>query len=304
MNILVTGGAGFLGSHLVDKLLKLKHQVVIIDNLSSGKKKFISGGDFYKLDIKSDKIETIFKKYKFDIVFHLAAQKSVPYSINNPQFDAKNNILGSLNLLDNGVKYKIKKFIFTSTGGAIYDQAQKFPTSETEKAKPVSPYAIAKFAVEKYIEFYGQIKNLPYIILRPANIYGPRQDPKGEAGVVAIFINNLLNNKQSYINGTGKQTRDFVYVKDVVNALIKSTKAKNKIYNISTAKDIDINKLYQKIALVMNITKKPLHKLAIRGEVQKSQLSYARIKKELKWQPQYSLEKGLMETIEYFKNNE
>lgn len=302
MNILVTGGAGFLGSHLVDKLLKLKHQVVVVDNLITGKKTFVHGGDFYKLDIKSKKIEAIFKKYKFDIVFHLAAQKCVPYSINNPQFDAQNNILGSLNLLENSVKHKIKKFIFTSTGGAIYDQADKFPTPEVEKAKPLSPYAISKFAVEKYIEFYGQIKKLPYTILRPSNIYGPRQDPKGEAGVVAIFINNLLNHKTCYINGNGKQTRDLVYVQDVVNALIKSIKAKNKIYNISTAKDININNLYQKIASLMHIQKKVLHKPAIKGEVQKSQLSYQKIKKELGWKPKYSLEEGIQETIKYFQN--
>jgi len=159
MKILVTGGAGFVGSHLVDKLLKLKHKVVIVDNLSSGQKKFVRGGDFYKLDIRSPKIKTLFKKYQFDLVFHLAAQKSVPFSLKNPQKDAEDNILGTLNLLENCLNYKVKKFIFTSTGGAIYDQADKFPTPETASAKPLSPYAIAKFSAEKYIQFYGKIKS-------------------------------------------------------------------------------------------------------------------------------------------------
>lgn len=300
MNVLVTGGAGFLGSHLVDKLLKLKHNVVIIDNLSTGKRKSLNGGDFYKIDIKSPKINIIFKKYKFDIVFHLAAQKSVQYSIQDPIFDAKNNIIGSLNLLENSVKFKVKKFIFCSTGGAIYDQADKFPTSEKAKAKPSSPYAISKLAIEKYTEFYQKVKGLNYVILRPSNIYGPRQDAFGEAGVIAIFINNLLKNKTCYINGTGKQTRDFVYVKDVVDSFIKSIKAKNETYNVSSGKDITINNLYKKIALTIKTKKKTNHKAAVKGEVFKSQLSYNKIKKELGWKPKYTLEKGIKETIEYF----
>jgi UDP-glucose 4-epimerase len=303
MNILVTGGAGFLGSHLVDKLLELKHKVVIIDNLSTGQKKFLHGGDFYKIDIKSPMITAVFKKHKFDIVFHLAAQKSVPCSITDPKFDAQDNIIGSLNLLENCKKFNIKKFIFVSSGGAIYDDAKEYPTTEKAEAKPLSPYAISKFTIEKYINFYNKVHGIKYTILRPSNIFGPRQDPYGEAGVIAIFINNLLAKKKCYINGSGKQTRDFVYVQDVVNSLIKGIKTKNQIYNVATSEDISILKLYKKIAKIMKINRDYDSRPAIKGEVQKSQLSYQKIKKDLKWKPEYDLDQGIKETIEYFKNN-
>jgi len=303
MNILVTGGAGFVGSHLVDKLLKLKHKVVIIDNLSTGRKKFLNGGDFYKVDIKSPMVNTIFKKYKFDLVFHLAAQKSVPHSIEDPIFDARDNIIGSLNLLENCQKYNVKKFVFVSSGGAIYDDANEYPTTEKTEAKPLTPYAIAKFSIEKYVNFYSKVHGIKYTILRPSNIFGPRQDPYGEAGVIAIFISNLLGKKKCYINGTGKQTRDFVYVKDVVNALIKAMKTNDKVYNVATAKDVSIVQLYKKIEKLIGTERDFDSKAKVKGEVNKSQLSYQKIKKNLRWKPKYSLEKGIQETIEYFKNN-
>jgi UDP-glucose 4-epimerase len=303
MNILVTGGAGFLGSHLVDKLLELKHNVVIVDNLSTGKKKFLSGGDFYKIDIKSPMLSTIFKKYKFDLVFHLAAQKSVPKSIEDPKFDAQENIIGSLNLLENCREHNIKKFVFVSSGGAIYDDAKEYPTNEKAEAKPLTPYAISKFTIEKYINFYSKVHGLRYNILRPANIFGPRQDPYGEAGVIAIFISNLLGKKKCYINGAGKQTRDFVYVQDVVDSLIKGMKTTNQIYNISTEKDISILKLYKKIEKIIGTEREFETKAQVKGEVKKSQLSYQKIKRELKWKPKYNLDQGIQETIEYFKNN-
>ncbi|HNZ86255.1 MAG TPA: NAD-dependent epimerase/dehydratase family protein [bacterium] len=302
MKILVTGGAGFVGSHLVDKLINDKHEVVIIDDLSTGKKEFINKfATFYKTDIRNKKISKIFDKHNFDIVYHIAAQKSVPYSLKNPIEDADINILGALNLLDNCVKYKIEKIIFTSTGGAIYDAADFFPTNEECEAKPLSPYAVSKFAIEKYLNFYQKVHGLNYVIIRPANIYGPRQDPHGEAGVIAIFISNLLQNKQCYING-GDQSRDFVYVKDVVNALILAQKAKNEIYNIGTSNDISIINLYEKIRKLTNSNLTPEYKPSIKGEVVKSQLSSKKIKEQIGWTPKISLNDGILETIEYFKN--
>ncbi len=302
MKILVTGGAGFVGSHLVDELIKINHDVFIIDNLSCGKKEFINkSANFFKLDIRSTKINKIFKKYNFDIVYHLAAQKSVPYSIKNPADDANINILGSINLFDNCVKYKVKRVIFTSSGGAIYDEANNFPTSEIEEARPLSPYAVAKFTIEKYLNFYNKVHGLNYTIIRPANIYGPRQDPMGEAGVIAIFINNLLQKKQCFING-GDQTRDFIFVEDVVNSLIKALNAKNEIYNISTENDISIKNLYEKIKTILESDIEAELKPSIIGEVFKSQLSYQKIKNDLNWNPQHSLEDGIKKTINYFKN--
>lgn len=300
MKILVTGGAGFVGSHLVDELILKNHEVFIIDDLSTGKKEFINTkAQFHKTNIGDKKISKIFDKYNFDIVYHLAAQKSVPYSIKNPIEDANINILGTLNLLKNCIKYKIDKIIFTSTGGAIYDSATFFPTDEECIAKPLSPYAISKFAIEKYLNFYQKIHGLNYVILRPSNIYGPRQDPRGEAGVIAIFINNLLKNKQCLIFG-GDQTRDFVYVKDIVSALIIAQKAKNDIYNISTANDISITNLYEKIRKSTNSNLTPEYKQAIKGEIIKSQLSHKKIKEQLGWTPKTSLNDGILETINYF----
>ena len=303
MKILVTGGAGFVGSHLVDKLIEEKHEVIIIDNLSTGKKKFVNKfAKFYKIDIRDNKISKIFDKHNFDIVYHIAAQKSVPYSLKNPIEDANINILGTLNLLDNCVKYKINKIIFTSTGGAIYDSADIFPTDEECEAKPLSPYAVSKFAIEKYLNFYQKVNGLNYVIIRPANIYGPRQDPHGEAGVIAIFISNLLHNKQCYING-GDQSRDFVYVKDIVNALTMVQKVKNEIYNIGTSNDLSITNLYEKIRKLTNSNLTPEYRPSIKGEVIKSQLSSKKIKEHISWTPKISLNDGILETIQYFSNN-
>ena len=299
-SILVTGGAGFVGSHLVDKLIENNYNVVVLDDLSTGKKEFVNkSAKFYKIDIRDKKISKIFAKHNFDIVYHLAAQKSVPYSLNNPIEDANINIIGALNLLDNCIKHKVNKIIFTSTGGAIYDSADTFPTDEECLPKPLSPYAISKFTIEKYINFYQKVYGLNYAIIRPSNIYGPRQDPFGEAGVIAIFINNLIKNTKCKIFG-GEQSRDFIYVLDVVDALIKCIDAKNQIYNVSTANDISITNLYEKIRKLINSNLSPEFSASVKGEVLKSQLSHKKIKDGLNWHPKYSLNDGILETIKYF----
>lgn len=302
--VLVTGGAGFIGSHLVDQLIELGYHVLVIDNLSTGNKRNLnSRAKFYRLDILSNKLAKIFQQEKLNYVFHLAAQINVRKSVDDPVFDAKTNILGSLNLLENCQKFKIKKFIFISTGGALYGDAKVIPTSESNPEKPVSPYGVAKLSIEKYLYYYKNEFGLNYTILRLGNVYGPRQNPEGEAGVVAIFISKLIKNIQSVINGTGKQTRDYIYVNDVVRAMIMAINKKSGIYNIGTAKETDVNTIFKKIIKLGKFKAKEKHGPPVKGEQQRSCLAYSKIKNEWGFQPKYSLDQGLAETINWFKKN-
>ncbi len=305
MKILVTGGAGFIGSHLVNRLIKENHNVTVIDNLFTGKKEYLNPkAKFYKTDIQDTKISQIFKKEKLEIVFHYAAQIDLRKSVENPIEDAKTNILGGLNVLENSKKYKVKKIIFTSTGGAIYGEANIVPTSENYPAYPLSPYGIAKLTIEKYLNYYYKVFDLPFVALRLANIYGPRQNSKGEAGVVAIFSDMMLSGEQPIINGDGKQTRDYVYIEDVVIASMLAMK-KNKvgIFNVGTAKETNVNTIFKKLKELTKSECKEIHKPVKAGEQKRSCLDYSKIKKELNWQPKYNLEKGLKETVDWFKKN-
>ena len=256
IKILVTGGAGFIGSHLVDELINKKYKVFIIDNLSTGKKENLnSQAKFYKTDIQSSNISQIFKQEKPNIIFHLAAQIDVRKSVEDPITDAKINILGTLNLIKNfnlinssPELKKISKFIFSSSGGAIYGDTNIIPTPETHIESPVSPYGIAKLTIEKYLNYYSKIFNLPFVSLRHGNVYGSRQNSQGEAGVIAIFCNKMLTNEQPTINGDGQQTRDYVFVKDVVRANMDVfEKNITGIFNIGTSKQTDVNTIFKKI---------------------------------------------------------
>ena len=302
---LVTGGAGFIGSHIVDKLITKGHNVVVIDDLSYGSKANVNKkAKFYKIKIQDKKVQQIFKKHKFDIVFHEAAQKNVRVSVDNPQLDADINIIGALNLLESCRKYKVKKFVFASTGGAIYGETKQVPTPESCDQWPISPYGVTKLALEKYLHYYKEIHKLDYVALRYANVYGPRQDPKGEAGVVAVFISKLLKKQQPVINGNGKQTRDYVYVDDVAQANILAIDNKVKgIYNVGTARQTDVNQLYRKIAKLMGQSIKEKHGPALAGEQKVSRLNVNKIKKQLNFKINYNLDKGLSETINWFKEN-
>ena len=304
MKCLVTGGAGFIGSHLVDRLIKENHKLIVIDNLSTGKKENLNPkAKFYKIDICSYRISQIFKKEKPEVVFHYAAQIDVRKSVKDPVEDAKINILGTLNILENCKKYNIRKVIFASTGGAIYGDADIVPTPETYPELPLSPYGIAKLTIEKHLSYYYKVFGLPYVSLRLANVYGPRQNSKGEAGVVAIFCDKMLSKKQPIINGDGKQTRDFVFVDDVVEANISALKKdKVGIFNIGTARETDVNTLFKKLRELTDSKCAKIHGPTLPGEQKRSCLDYSEAKRELGWQPKYSLDKGLKKTVEWFRN--
>src|SRR6056297_3408666 len=221
---LVTGGAGFIGSNLVDSLIKEAYEVVVVDNLYSGRKEYLNPkAKFYNLDIRSEKIKEVFQAEKFEFVFHLAAQIDARYSVRDPLFDLDVNVKGGLNILENCRESGVKKIIFASTGGALYgDDVSQIPTPESIQPGPVTPYGIHKLTLEKYLNYYRQVFGQDYIALRFANVYGPRQYKGGESGVISIFIDKAVSSETCTINGTGEQTRDYVYVEDIVKGFLKA----------------------------------------------------------------------------------
>ncbi len=305
MNVLVTGGAGFIGSHLVDALVEKGYGVIVVDNLSSGKVSNLNSyALFYEQSVEDEEMmERIFSLHKPEYVFHLAAQASVAVSVREPSRDAKVNILGSLVLLEKSVKYGAKKFIFSSTGGAIYGEEVKvFPTPETEIPKPVSPYGIAKLCVEKYLEFFAREYGLKYTSLRYSNVYGPRQDPYGEAGVVAIFVERMLKDEPVLIYGDGEYVRDYVYVKDVVEAnLLAMERGDNEVFNIGTGRGTTVNELFRMLKELTGYRRDPVYAPPRKGDVRKSVLDCRKAKEILGWEPKVSLEEGLAMTVEYFR---
>jgi UDP-glucose 4-epimerase len=304
MNILVTGGAGFIGSQIVDAYIKNGHHVTIIDNMSTGVKEFINPeADFYEMDINDDDISKVFDDHNIDIINHHAAQIDLRKSVEDPKFDINVNIAGSVNLLENARKHKVKKFIFASTGGAIYGEHDYFPADEDHPTRPYAPYGINKMCVEKYLYYYNYVYGMDYIVLRYANVYGPRQNPHGECGVIAIFTDKILAGNQPVINGDGTQTRDYVFVDDVVNANVLAIDAPGpNIYNIATTRETDVNYIFDRINHYAGAGFEEKHGPAKLGEQQRSVLSFEKISTELGWQPQTDIETGLKITTEYFKN--
>lgn len=305
MNCLVTGGAGFIGSHLVDRLISTKHSVSIIDDLSTGKEKNINKlAKFYHLKVESKKVKEIIEKDRPECVFHLAAQIDVRKSVANPILDIKSNILGTVNLLNLCVKYKVKKFIFSSSGGVIYGNTNK-PAKEKDPPKPVSPYGIDKFTAENYIKLYSSMYGLNYTILRYANVYGPRQDPYGEAGVCAIFAGNMLRKEKCILYGFGNMTRDYVYVDDVVSAtLLSMEKGINKTLNIGTGIETSVNVIFNTMKEITHYLLPPVYKPKRKGELDRNCLNCELAKKLLDWSPKVELKEGLIRTIKWFKSND
>ncbi len=305
MKILVTGGAGFIASQVADAFIAEGNDVFIIDNLSTGFEKNVNPkATFIKEDIGDKNLINLFEKEKFDVINHHAAQMDVRRSVADPAFDANTNILGTINLLQCSIKTRVKKFMFASTGGAVYGEQKYFPADEGHITFPLSPYGISKLAVEKYLHFYHAQYHLNYTILRYANIYGPRQNPFGEAGVVAIFTSKLLKGEQPIINGSGEQTRDYVFVGDVVKANTLALKdSASDIYNIGTSKETNVNELYNLINKIIGKGQIEKHGPAAAGEQMRSVITSDKLYKKFNWRPSTTIDEGLQKTVDYFKSN-
>jgi len=302
MKILITGGAGFIGSHVADLLIDKNNEVIIIDNLSTGRSENINPkAKFYHADLLDfETISKIIEEEKPEVIYHLAAQIDVRKSIEEPMHDAKINILATLNLLDLSRKINLKHFIFSSTGGAIYGDMKEIPATESTKEIPISPYACSKLAVEKYIHFYKTVHGLKYTILRYSNVYGPRQNPKGEAGVISIFLDNMVSGKNPIIFG-GIQTRDFIFVKDVAYANYLALRDnKSCIYNIGTGKETDIIEIFSRLNKYFKNKFEPIYQEIKKGEPKRSCLDVKKAKEKLKWKPKVNLDEGLDKTYCWF----
>jgi UDP-glucose 4-epimerase len=303
MKVVVTGGAGFIGSHLVDRLVLEGHEVVVIDNLSTGKRRHLNrAARFYKIDIQSWRLERVFRNERPSVVMHLAAQMDVRKSVEDPIFDAQVNVLGTLNVLQQAVKYGVRKVIFSSSGGAIYGEQEVFPASETHVTKPLSPYGLSKLCGEHYLSYYQRVGGIQLVNLRYANVYGPRQDPHGEAGVVGIFIQKLLNGEQAIINGNGRQSRDFVFVDDVVEAnLAVMGQETQGTYNVGTGVETSINDLFRILVEQTGSKCKELHGPAKKGEQARSVIDSTKLRQAVCWEPRVELTEGLKRTVAYFR---
>jgi UDP-glucose 4-epimerase len=302
MRVLLTGGAGFIGSHIADHLLAHGHEVAIVDDLSTGNRENVhEGALFYERDIRSGCAE-VFEEFAPQALCHQAAQMDVRRSVREPDFDAEVNVLGTLRLLENCMRYSIQKVVFASTGGAIYGEQREFPAPEDHPHYPVSPYGVSKLAGERYLYFYRTQYGLPYAALRYANVYGPRQDPHGEAGVVAIFCGNLAAGRESRINGSGEQTRDYVYVEDVAraNVLALEGEAPSGAYNIGTGIETSVNGLYELLRDTSGRDFPPTHGPAKSGEQLRSSIDPTKASQVLHWHPETDLVTGLKQTLRFF----
>jgi UDP-glucose 4-epimerase len=303
VKVLVTGGAGFVGSHIADRLIADGHEVVILDDLSTGHVEHLASKvRFYQMDLRSPWLDELFRIERPEAVVHQAAQASVRRSVEDPVFDAGVNVLGTAALLQASRHHGVRRFLFASTGGAIYGDAEVVPTPEDHPAVPVSPYGAAKLAGEVYLRTFHTLAGLSYAALRYANVYGPRQDPHGEAGVVAIFTRRLLAGETARITGDGKQTRDFVYVGDVADANARALTADAVgSFNVGTGIETEINTIFQLLKRLTSSDQPEAHGPALPGEQRRSVVDARKIEKVLGWRPQTTLEAGLDATVRYFR---
>jgi UDP-glucose 4-epimerase len=303
MKIVVTGGAGFIASHIVDAYIQLNHEVYVIDDLSTGQSRNLnSSAKLYTVDITDPKAGRLIAEIKPHVLNHHAAQMDVRRSVADPSFDARVNIIGFINLLEACKDAGVKRVIFSSSGGAVYGDREPIPATEAHETLPLSPYGVSKLTGELYLGYYYMAFGLPYVALRYANVYGPRQSTQGEAGVVAIFISQLLAGKNPLINGDGKQTRDYVFVGDVVRANIAALDSDSiGAVNIGTGKETDVVTLYELLREGVGSHVKAIHGPAKPGEQRRSCLETSLASAVLGWRPEVALQEGLRQTIAYYR---
>jgi UDP-glucose 4-epimerase len=303
MKIVVTGGAGFIASHIADAYLAAGHEVVVIDDLSSGKRTNVpAAAKFYHADVRAPEIREILRNESPQVLSHHAAQMDVRRSVADPAFDAEVNVLGTINLLEGAREIGVRKVLFASSGGAVYGEQDEFPAAETHPKRPLSPYGITKETGEHYLFYYHAVHGVPYVALRYANVFGPRQDPHGEAGVVAIFTERLLAGEVPTINGDGKQSRDYVFVGDVVRANVRALEADFVgAVNVGTGIETDVNTLYTHLRVLTGSPHEAKHGPAKAGEQRRSVIANALAREVLGWKPEVPLEEGLRRTVEFFR---
>jgi len=303
LRILVTGGAGFIGSNVVDTLIDDGHEVSIVDNLSSGFERNLNPkARFYHMSIRDGDLSDVFERERPEVVNHHAAQIDVRKSADDPVADAEDNILGSLNLITNCVRSGVGRIVYASTGGAIYGDPEYIPADEDHPINPISQYAVSKHTVEHYLYLYSTLHDIKYVVLRYANVYGPRQNPHGEAGVVAIFATQMLTGVQPSIFGPGDKTRDYVHVSDVVAANVLALhRGDNSIINIGTGVETSDQKVFDSLADVLEYDGRPDYAPLRMGEVHRISLESSRARAELGWSPRLSFREGVAQTAEYYQ---
>jgi UDP-glucose 4-epimerase len=307
MKVLVTGGAGFIGSHVVDQYIEHGFEVVILDDLSTGRESNLNPkAKFYQMDIRDPRVAEVFEQERPDFVNHHAAQMDVRRSVIDPLFDADVNVRGSLNLLENARRFAVKRFVYISTGGAVYGEPEYLPCDEEHPVNPICPYGASKHTFEHYLYMYNYNYGLNYTVLRYPNVYGPRQDPHGEAGVVAIFTGLMLSGKPVTINGDGEQQRDFVYVGDCAraNLLAVTQLDTNGIFNLGYGVGTTVNEIFDCLAEITGYVQEPKFGPAKVGETRKIYLDASKAAGKLGWRPTVPLEEGLTETVKYFQQVE
>jgi UDP-glucose 4-epimerase len=301
--ILITGGAGFVGSHIADAYLAAGHQVVVIDDLFTGHRKNVNPAcEFHEMDIRDPQLESLFQKHRFDLVSHQAARGNVRASMEDPMTYADVNVRGGVNLLECCRKHGVRKIVYSSTGGCVYGDPKYLPADEAHPLQPRDPYGASKASYELYLPVYQMNYGLNFTILRYPNVYGPRQDPFGEAGVVSIFAGQMLRNLQPVINGDGEQLRDYVYVADVVRAnLLVLDRGDNDVFNVGWGQGTSVNQIFHMLKSVLGVDVAEVHGPPKLGEIRQTYLDSQKARRVLGWTPQVSLEEGLRKTVDYFR---